>query len=150
LPACAWHQERPQRFNTACPKKPETAVISSLLDYVKLAFRWQNGRQGPGYDKMLLLTAPWPVAFDSYLIRYPVGASIPPHTDPVTGRNHYRLNIIVRRSAGGGEFICSDPIFSTSRIKLFRPDRCEHSVTEVMGSSRYVLSLGWLWGRNDG
>ena len=125
------------------------AVISSVLGYLKKALRWQLGRQGSGYDKMLLLTAPWPIAFDSYLIRYPIGSLIPPHTDPVTGRNHYRLNIIVKRSKGGGEFVCANPIYSSSRIKLFRPDRSEHSVTQVTGSSRYVLSLGWLWGRAD-
>ena len=125
------------------------AVISHLTAYLRKAFRWDVGRQGSGYDKMLLLTAPWPIAFDSYLIRYPVGAHIPPHTDPVTGRRHFRLNVIVKRSRGGGEFICSNPIFSTARIKLFRPDRCEHSVTEVTGSRRYVLSLGWLWGKED-
>ena len=125
------------------------AVIPDFLGYFRKAFRWQRGRQGSGYDKMLLLSAPWPIAFDSYLIRYPIGSSIPPHTDPVTGKNHYRLNVIVKRSGGGGEFICSNPILSTSRIKLFRPDRSEHSVTEVTGSSRYVLSLGWLWGKND-
>lgn len=112
--------------------------------------RWQRGRQGSGYDRMLLLAAPWPLAFDSYLIRYPIGAHIPPHTDPVAGRRHFRLNIILRRSAGGGEFVCRDPILSWPRIKLFRPDRSEHSVTEVTGSPRYVLSIGWLWGRDDG
>lgn len=123
--------------------------MSEFLDYFRKAFRWQHGRQDSGYDKMLLLTASWPIAFDSYLIRYPIGSSIPPHTDPVNGRNHYRLNIIVKRSVGGGEFVCSNPILSTSRVKLFRPDRSEHSVTEVIGSSRYVLSLGWLWGKRD-
>jgi len=123
--------------------------LSDFLGYFKKAFRWQQGRQGSGYDKMLLLTASWPIAFDSYLIRYPIGSSIPPHTDPVTGSNHYRLNVIVKRSIGGGEFICSNPILSTARIKLFRPDRSEHSVTEVTGSRRYVLSLGWLWGKRD-
>lgn len=108
-------------------------------------FQWQRGRQGSGYDKMLLLTTTSPIVFDSYLIRYPIGSSIPPHIDPVTGHHHYRLNIIIKRSIGGGEFICSNPIFSTSRIKFFQPDRCEHSVTEVQGSKRYVLSIGWLW-----
>ena len=125
------------------------AVISNIRSYFKKAFRWQRGRQESGYDKMLLLTAPWPVAFDSYLIRYPVGSSIQPHTDPASGRKHYRLNIIIKRSADGGEFVCQAPIFSSRRVKLFRPDQSQHSVTEVKGSSRYVLSLGWLWGKAD-
>lgn len=117
-----------------------------LADYLRNAFRWRRGRQGTGYDKMLLLTAPWPVAFDSYLIRYPEGSEIPPHTDPVGPRRHYRLNLVLKRSPAGGEFVCANPIFASRRIKLFRPDVCEHSVTRVVGGNRYVLSMGWLRG----
>ncbi len=119
-------------------------TLAALRQYATQAFRWQRGRQGTGYDKMLLLTAPWPIAFDSYLIRYPEGSEIPPHTDPVQRGRHYRLNVIVKSSASGGEFICANPIFTSRRIKLFRPDACEHSVTRVVGGSRYVLSLGWV------
>ncbi len=112
--------------------------------YLATALRWQRGRQGSGYDKMLLLTAPWPLPFDSYLIRYPEGSQIPPHTDPVGQGRHYRLNVVLKASPAGGEFVCAAPIFETRRIKLFRPDACEHSVTRVEGGSRYVLSLGWV------
>jgi hypothetical protein len=125
-------------------------AADSLRQYLKLALRWQRGRQGTGYDKMLLLTAPWPVPFDSYLIRYPEGTSIPPHTDPVQQGRHYRLNIVLKAPKSGGEFICASPIFSSRRIKLFRPDLCEHSVTEVRCGSRYVLSIGWVLGRRVG
>jgi hypothetical protein len=119
-------------------------AIAALRNYARLAFRWQSGRQGSGYDKMLLLTAPWPVPFDSYLIRYPEGSSIPPHTDPVQRGRHYRLNVILKSPRSGGEFVCATPIYASARIKLFRPDRCEHSVTRVEGGSRYVLSIGWV------
>ena len=119
-------------------------AIAALRNYVRLAFRWQSGRQGSGYDKMLLLTAPWPVPFDSYLIRYPEGSSIPPHTDPVQRGRHYRLNLILKSPRSGGEFVCATPIYASARIKLFRPDQCEHSVTRVEGGSRYVLSIGWV------
>lgn len=118
--------------------------MSNLRDYLRNALRWRRGRQDSGYDKMLLLTAAWPLRFDSYLIRYPPGAEIPPHTDPVSRGRHYRLNIVLKRSPIGGEFICSAPIFTSARIKLFRPDACEHSVTRVEGGSRYVLSIGWV------
>jgi len=111
-------------------------------------FRWQRGRQGTGYDKMLLLTAPWPLPFDCYLIRYPDGSEIPPHTDPVAAGRHYRLNVILKAPPSGGEFVCAKPLFATTRIKLFRPDACEHSVTRVVGGSRYVLSVGWVLGKN--
>lgn len=113
-------------------------------NYLKTAFRWQNGRQGSGYDKMLLLSALTPIAFDSYLIRYPVGSFIAPHIDPVTDKKHFRLNIVLKKSQAGGEFICKNPIFESERIKFFRPDVSEHSVTEVKGSARYILSLGWV------
>lgn len=112
--------------------------------FLATAWRWQRGRQGTGYDKMLLLTGRWPLRFDSYLIRYPEGSAIPPHTDPVQQGRHYRLNVVLKASPRGGEFVCATPIFETRRIKLFRPDACEHSVTRVEGGSRYVWSLGWV------
>lgn len=121
--------------------------FSALRAYAAKAFRWQAGRQGSGYDKMLLLTASWPLPFDSYLIRYPEGSQIPPHTDPVAAGRHYRLNLILKSPRAGGEFVCARPLFETRRIKLFRPDACEHSVTRVEGGSRYVLSIGWVLGR---
>jgi hypothetical protein len=118
--------------------------VSTFKEYWSLAFRWQRGRQGTGYDKMLILTARWPLPFDSYLIRYPEGSEIPPHTDPVKIGKHYRLNVILKSPQSGGEFLCANPIYTSKRIKLFRPDVCEHSVTKVVGGSRYVLSLGWV------
>lgn len=30
-----------------------------IKHYLQTAFRWQRGRQGKAYDKMLLLTARW-------------------------------------------------------------------------------------------
>jgi hypothetical protein len=121
---------------------------SVVREYFRTAFRWQRGRQDSGYDKMLLLALPWPVPFDSYLIRYQDGSSIPPHKDPVRNRRHYRLNVILKAPRSGGEFVCASPIYSSKRVKLFRPDICEHSVTRVEGGSRYVLSIGWLLGES--
>jgi hypothetical protein len=118
--------------------------LEALRRYACQAFRWQSGRQGSGYDKMLLLTGSWPLPFDSYLIRYPEGSSIPPHMDPVKEGRHYRLNVILKSPKSGGEFVCANPIYSSARIKLFRPDECEHSVTLVQGGSRYVFSVGWI------
>lgn len=90
------------------------------------------------------LPLPRVAAFDSYLMRYPEGSEIPPHTDPVTAGKHYRLNIILKSSRAGGEFVCATPLFATKRIKLFSPDACEHSVTRIEGGSRYVLLAGWV------
>ncbi len=34
----------------------------TLRQFLATAWRWQRGRQGSGYDKMLLLTGRWPLA----------------------------------------------------------------------------------------
>jgi hypothetical protein len=120
------------------------AGTSPVREYLRTAFRWQRGRQQSGYDKMLLLQSLWPLPFDVYVLRFPEGAEIPPHTDPVAKGRHYRCNIVVRRAQEGGEFVCAMPIFETRRIKLFRPDACEHRVTRVTSGTRYVLSIGWI------
>ena len=86
------------------------SIVTSIRTYASQAFRWQKGRQGTGYDKMLLLTARWPLPFDSYLIRYPESSEIPPHSDPVQTGKHYRLNLVLKAPKSGGEFICATPI----------------------------------------
>jgi hypothetical protein len=106
--------------------------------------RFTRGRQESGYEKMLLMTAPWPIPFDMYILRFRVGDHIPPHTDPVTNRRHYRLNIVVRKASEGGEFLCEDAIFETERIKFFRPDRSRHAVSQIVRGSRWVLSVGFV------
>jgi hypothetical protein len=132
-------------------------MIHQIKQMAKDLLRWRSGRQSSGYEKMLLATAPWPVAFDLYLLRFKKGAQIPFHRDPAPkdkrGRTmrHYRLNIFLRNADKGGVFQtrtdCADDkhrLFSASRVELFRPDLLEHSVTEVEDGTRYVLSLGWL------
>ncbi|QZO15159.1 2OG-Fe(II) oxygenase [Pseudoalteromonas piscicida] len=107
-------------------------------------FRWQFGRQQSGYQKMLLATAMWPVKFDMYLLKFPTGCEVPPHTDKVVSGKHFRLNIVLKRAKLGGEFKCKDPLYSSSRIKLFRPDKSEHSVSKVEAGTRVLLSIGWV------
>jgi hypothetical protein len=113
-------------------------------EYLRNWLRWQRGRQGTGYDKLLLMVNPFLVPFDLYLLRFPEGTAIPPHRDPVTGRRHFRLNVILKKSRSGGEFVCENPIYASSRLNLFRSDTSIHSVTRVEGGTRYVLSLGWV------
>jgi hypothetical protein len=44
--------------------------------------------------------------FDCYLLRFPTGAEVKPHTDPVDpAYKHYRLNIVVKRPDLGGRFV---------------------------------------------
>ncbi|MCF6437792.1 2OG-Fe(II) oxygenase, partial [Pseudoalteromonas sp. MMG021] len=66
----------------------------------------------------------------------------PPHKDRVESGKHYQLNIILKNAKVGGEFICSNPIFETKRIKLFRSDVCEHQVSKLVKGNRYLLSVG--------
>lgn len=106
--------------------------------------RWRSGRQGTGYEKMLLLANPFLLTFDCYLLRYRQGTGVPEHTDPVDGKRHYRLNIVLWRAVRGGEFVCTAPIYDGHRIKFFRPDVSAHSVTAVESGTRYVLSIGWV------
>ena len=109
--------------------------------------RWSKGRQQSGYDKMLLLGSYWPLPFDVYLLRFNQGSEIPPHTDAVETGQHFRLNMVLKSARSGGEFVCSEPIYESSRVKYFRPDLCEHSVTKVEEGTRYVLSVGWVKGQ---
>jgi hypothetical protein len=98
---------------------------------------WQEGRQGTGYRKLTL----WQSALlscDGYLIKYPSHSHIPTHTDPVPNKKHYRLNILLK----GEDKFKGDTIFSTKRIKFFRPDIMPHSVEEV-AVPRLILSIGW-------
>jgi hypothetical protein len=96
---------------------------------------------------MLLVATPFPVPLDAYVLRYPQGSEIPPHTDPVAAGRHYRLNIVVWRAREGGEFVCAGALWQRGRVALFRPDRSEHAVTRVVAGRRYVLSVGWVLGR---
>lgn len=114
--------------------------------------RWQKGRQQSGYDKMLLVATRlpfvWLRGFDAYLLRFPVGSHIPPHRDVVESGRHYRLNIVLHLARKGGVFSCSDSLFESKRIKLFRPDIAEHAVSEVEAGTRLLLSVGWVRGSN--
>jgi len=104
-------------------------------------WRWQTGRRNTGYDKLLLAAAPWPVAFDLHLLRFPTGTHIPPHRDPTRGR-HFRVNLVLVPATEGGEFVCGDVLVDLPRLKVFRSDLAEHSVTEITAGTRWVLSLG--------
>src|SRR5579872_2118187 len=90
----------------------------------------------------------WNFLFDFLLIRYPIGSYINWHVDPVPPpKKHYRINWVFKKSKEGGEFGLMLPgrweYYSNNRINFFRPDIQQHKVTEVKGSERWVLSLGW-------
>ena len=109
---------------------------------MKKWLKWENGRQNTGYQKMLLLSCRFIFPFDFYLLRYKPGSWIPPHTDNVSDKRHYRFNVVIFGAKEGGIFICENPIFESKRIKFFRPDISTHSLTKVISGTRYVLSFG--------
>lgn len=103
---------------------------------------FKKGRQGTGYEKLTLWSLQR-LKTDAYIIKYPEGSSIPPHTDPVDGNKHYRLNLVLKKARVGGLFSCSKPLLAVGqRLFLFRPDEQEHQVSEIEKGSRWVLSVG--------
>lgn len=120
------------------------ASVNDLNHKVKSWLRWQKGRQGTGYAKLLIAQNHKFIPFDCYLLHFPSGVNIPPHKDQVQSGRHFRLNIILKKSKSGGEFLAEKSILNFDRIKLFRPDLYTHEVTKVQGSSRWVLSIGWV------
>jgi len=104
-------------------------------------FTWGRGRHDTGYKAFTLIYSKrfW---LDCYLIRYPTGASIPLHKDPIKNGKMYRLNIEFWKPKEGGKFH-SNTLFSLfGRIHLFRPDIEEHYVTPVTKGERWVFSIG--------
>lgn len=101
--------------------------------------RWQQGRQGTGYRKLLLARGR---RFDLWLLHFPTGSHVPEHRDAVTRGRHVRVNLVLRQAASGGEFRCAQPIVDWSRLKVFRSDLCEHAVTRIKRGNRWVLSFG--------
>lgn len=105
--------------------------------------KWEKGRQNSGYEKLTLFKSNL-LKCDAYIIRYKKGSYIPEHVDPVDKEfNHHRLNIVLRKSSLGGDLYINETKID-KRIILFRPDKDKHSVSEIKGSTRYILSFGWL------
>jgi len=109
---------------------------------MKNLFQWINGRQlDCEYQKFTI----WFFSIgnfgtDCYILHYLPNTNLPEHTDPVKGKNHYRLNINL---FGGGGFICKNVIFKFGTIVLFRPDNEPHSVINS-NHNRWILSIGWV------
>jgi len=99
-----------------------------------MRLRWQPGRQGTGYKKLLVAQGRH---WDLYVLDYPAGTSIPTHLDPVPGRRHWRANLVV----WGERAFEGDTVLRVGPFVVFRPDVMPHAVTTVR-RRRIVLSLG--------
>ena len=99
---------------------------------------WEEGRQGTGYLKKKLFQTN---STDCWLIKYPPNSYIPPHTDKVDNKKHYRLNIVL---SGNGTFETQKVIFNFfNRVIFFRPDVNEHSMKNGE-KTRLVFSFGFV------
>lgn len=99
--------------------------------------KWEQGRQGTGYLKKLLLQGFW---FDLWLLKYPAGTWIPTHVDKVPQKRHYRLNIVLK---GSWRAYRGEALFKLGPVVLFRPDIMPHNVATI-DKERIVLSFGWV------
>lgn len=117
--------------------------MATMFERLLRKLPWQAGRQGTGYNKLCLLQSSR-LMCDAYLLYYPEGSEITPHTDPVQAGKHFRLNIMLKRAESGGEFVCENAIFRGFRMNLFRPDSSVHSVTRINKGYRVMLSIGWV------
>ncbi len=124
---------------------------------------WTAGRQGTGYDILPLrdvaafstlvarglskLGTPFEDYWDTYLIRYQDGSSIPPHTDAARhGRRHRRINAVLEQATSGGELYVDGAKIelAVGDAVLFFPDQEVHAVTVVSGR-RLLFSVGaWV------
>jgi hypothetical protein len=98
--------------------------------------RWEQGRQGTGYRKLLLRRGS---NWDLWVLDYPVGTSIPRHTDPLPNKKrHFRANI---RLLGEEDLFEGESLFRLGRLVVFRPDIMPHAVSQVR-RRRVLLSFG--------
>lgn len=106
-------------------------------------FNWTLGRQSTGYKKLKLFQF---LNMDCYILKYVEGDYIPVHTDPVPGRKHWRVNLVLWQATRGGVFqyrsARTDRWVTPDRLAVFRSDICPHHVTKIEYGSRYVLTFG--------
>jgi hypothetical protein len=107
-------------------------------------FNWEQGRKKTYYSKLTIFANPFLIPWHILILKFPEGSNIPEHKDPMKGRRHWRLNIIVKSAKEGGEFICENPIIQSRFLNFFRSDINKHRVTKVVSGTRYVLSIGWM------
>lgn len=101
--------------------------------------RWILGRQNSGYWKFKIFDNHY---FDTWLVKYPTGSSIPQHVDVIEGHTHTRVNIILQKPISGGVFKCDNVKTLFDRIHIFRSDINKHSVSTITDGVRIVISIG--------
>lgn len=106
-------------------------------------FQWEKGRQNSGYNKMPLFLSE-KLKCDFYLLKFPVGCSVPTHTDPVKdGFDHYRINFTLIGHDFRTRMYVLGPAKKFWRFVMLRPDLYKHGLPAVT-TDTYMLSFGWL------
>lgn len=110
--------------------------------------KWKKGRQGTGYEKMILANIIFPSflntkvrGFDIHILFYPEGIELPEHVDLIEDMRHVRINFVLKKSKLGGVFKSDGIIFTSSRLKIFYSD-LPHSVSKIEKGNRWLLSIG--------
>lgn len=108
---------------------------------------WATGRSGGGYERLTIINGQFTLGlFDLHLLRMKEGTEIKPHTDPLLGREHHRVNILLKVPSSGGKFYAAGKSVKSwlgGRIIKFRPDIDMHAVTPVTCGERLVLTIGY-------
>ena len=110
--------------------------------------RWQGGRQGGDYSKLLVAKSAR-LRFDLYVLRFPTGSQVKMHQDPAPeGFEHHRVNWTLRFARRGGLTLieCGDRKMRLEERRLyrFRPDTRKHLMPEVKEGEVLMVSFGWL------
>lgn len=104
-----------------------------------------KGRQDSNYFKKLLWRSSWSVGNYALILKYSTGSHNDWHKDPVSGGDHYRLNVVLNWWFDGGKIESKDGVlFSMGPLTFFRSDKNENRVTEVEDGTRYVFSFGFV------
>lgn len=135
------------------------------LNFLVKELNWEEGRQKTGYMKAAVPVKEQPIrefimrslvalgmdmnedtAYDSWILKYPEGSSIPPHIDNAPfGSQHWRLNALIQKTDGGRLYLKNRNIdLHQGDAIVFRPDVTEHSVSTIVRGERYIWSVGIL------
>jgi hypothetical protein len=125
----------------------------------------QKGRQGSGYYKLKLFSSKY-FKRDAYLLFFPKGCIVPPHTDPISigphgeRYDHFRKNIDLWGKNNGGEIYLMPDVYAHDIDTLsfpplyeiiflgshgieFKASQSTHGMTQTTGW-KIMLSLGRL------
>lgn len=100
---------------------------------------WLNGVCGGRYKKKTYLCNN---LLEIGLLKCNVGESIGIHTDPITNKKQYKIQINICKPNIGGIFTCERYTLNIPFIKIYRADLSKHGVSLVSKGKRVDLIIG--------